>query len=156
MPADSDRAYPRPSPAVRDAERLVQVEVGHVGAEPSRPGEAHQRVEVGAVHVHLAARGVHEVAHAGHGRLEDAVRGRVGQHDRGHPPLVLRQLRLQVADVDGAVAAALDHAHPQPGEHRAGRVRAVRRLRDQAHVAAGVAAVAVIVADRQQAGQFPL
>ena len=53
---------PGPAAAVRDAERLVQVEVAHVAAERARPGHADQRVEVGAVDVDLAARRVHRVA----------------------------------------------------------------------------------------------
>ena len=72
--------------------------------------------------------------------LEHAVGGRVGQHDRGDRALVRGQLGPQVAEVDGAVGAALDHDHAQPGEHRAGRVGAVRRLRDQADVAVRLAA----------------
>ena len=35
--ADGDRADARAAAAVRDAERLVQVEVRHVGAEPAGP-----------------------------------------------------------------------------------------------------------------------
>ena len=41
--------------AVGDAERLVQVEVAHVGAEATGLGHADEGVEVGAVDVHLAA-----------------------------------------------------------------------------------------------------
>ena len=36
--AHADRADARTAAAVRDAERLVQVEVGHVGAELARAG----------------------------------------------------------------------------------------------------------------------
>src|SRR4029450_1247859 len=48
------RADARAAAAVRDAERLVQVEVRDVGAEPARPGQPDERVEVRAVDVHLA------------------------------------------------------------------------------------------------------
>ena len=67
-----------------------------------------------------------------------------------------RQLGLQVTEVDGAVRAALDYRDPEPGQHRAGRVGAVRRLRDQAHVPVLLAARGVVGPDRQQAGQFAL
>ncbi len=50
--------------AVRDAERLVQVEVRHVGAEMAGRREPDQRVEVRAVDVHLAAVRVHDLADA--------------------------------------------------------------------------------------------
>ncbi len=57
-----DRPDARAAAAVRDAERLVQVEVGDVAAEPPGLGEPEQRVEVGAVDVHLAAGVVHDRA----------------------------------------------------------------------------------------------
>ena len=72
----------RSAAAVGDAERLVQVEVADVGAEPARPGEADERVEVGAVDVHLAAVVVDDGAQLADARLEHAVRRRVGDHDR--------------------------------------------------------------------------
>ena len=61
--AGRHRADAGTAAAVRDAERLVQVQVGHVPAEQRRRGEPGQRVEVGAVDVDLAARLVHEVGH---------------------------------------------------------------------------------------------
>ena len=51
-----DRPDAGPAAAVRDAERLVQVQVAHVAAERPRPGQPDQRVQVGAVDVDLAAR----------------------------------------------------------------------------------------------------
>ena len=51
-----------PAAAVRDAERLVQVQVRDVGAELAGLREADERVEVGAVDVDLPARVVHEPA----------------------------------------------------------------------------------------------
>ena len=60
--AHTDRADPGAAAAVRDAERLVQVEVADVGAESPGSAEPDQRVQVGAVHVHLAAVLVDHVA----------------------------------------------------------------------------------------------
>ncbi len=60
--AHTDRADTGPATAVRDAERLVEVEVADVGAELAGSGEADQRVEVGAVDVHLAAGSVDHLA----------------------------------------------------------------------------------------------
>ena len=62
MRSHRDRTDARAAAAVRDAERLVQVEVADVGAELARLGEPDQRVEVGAVDVHLAAGVVHDRA----------------------------------------------------------------------------------------------
>ena len=63
--AHRDRADARAAAAVRDAEGLVQVQVRDVGAEPAGPGQADQRVEVGAVDVDLAAGVVHGRADVG-------------------------------------------------------------------------------------------
>ena len=83
MRAHRHRPDARPAATVRDAERLVQVQMRDVGAESARTGQAHHRVEVRAVEVDLAAGVVHEGAHVGDVLLEDAVRGRVGDHERG-------------------------------------------------------------------------
>ena len=81
--AHRDRADPGPSPTVGDAERLVQVEVRHVGAEPAGLGQPDERVEVGAVEVHLTAALVHDRADVADVRLEHAVGRRVRDHQRG-------------------------------------------------------------------------
>ena len=73
---------PGPATAVRDAERLVQVQVRHVGAELPGLRDADERVEVRAVEVHLPAVLVDERAHVADVRLEHAVRRRVGDHER--------------------------------------------------------------------------
>ena len=111
-----DRADARAAAAVRDAEGLVQVEVRDVGAEPARLGQPDERVEVGAVDVDLAARVVHQGAELGDGVLEDAVRGRVGHHDRGEVVAVGLDLGAQVVHVDVAAGSGLDHddLHARP------------------------------------------
>ena len=82
MASHRDRADARAAAAVRDAERLVQVEVRDVGAELAGLGKADQRVEVGAVDVHLAAGFVHDLADLADRPLEHAVCRRVGDHQR--------------------------------------------------------------------------
>ena len=156
MSTGRDRAYPRAAAAVRYAERLVQVQVRHVGTEGSRPGQPHQGIQVGAVDVDLAARLVHLPADCLDRLFEHAVGGRVGQHDRRYLPGVRIQLGRQVSNVYGAVRAALDHHDLQAREHRARRVRAVRRLRDQADSALRLVTGAMIGPDRQQPGEFSL
>ncbi|ENO95722.1 putative metal-dependent RNase [Thauera phenylacetica B4P] len=153
---DADRAHARAAAAVRDAEGLVQVQVRDVAAELARAAQADHGVEVGAVDVHLAAVGVHDVGDLAHRGLEHAVGRGVGDHDRGELVGVLRRLGLEVGDVDVAVGVAGDHHHAHAGHVRRGRVGAVRRARDQAHVAVTFAAAGVPGADRQQAGVLAL
>jgi hypothetical protein len=94
--------------------------------------QADLRVHVGAVHVHLPAVGVDDLADLDDGFLEHAVRGRVGDHQRGEVRRMLLGLGAQVGDVDVAVLVA-GHDHHVHADHlRRGRVGAVRRtmLRD--------------------------
>ena len=100
--AHRDRTDTGATAAVRDAERLVQVEVRDVGAELARLGQPDEGVEVGAVDVDLAAGVVDEGAQLGDGVLEDTVRRRVGHHDRGEVVAVLLDLGAQVVHVDVA------------------------------------------------------
>ncbi len=51
----ADRSHARAAAAVRDAERLVQVEVAHVRADVAGAADADLRVHVRAVHVDLSA-----------------------------------------------------------------------------------------------------
>jgi hypothetical protein len=148
---DRDRAHSGPAAAVRDAEGLVQVQVTHVGADRRRLREPELRVHVRAVHVHLSARFVHDLAELADLFLEDAVGRRVGEHQRTERVLVLRRARAQVGDVDVPARVAGDRDDPEARHHRARRVRPVRRDRDQADVAARVAAAPVVRADREQA-----
>ena len=81
----ADGTDPRPAAAVGDAERLVQVEVADVAAEAARLGHADERVEVGAVDVHLPTVLVDDVAQLADAFLEHTVRRRVRHHGRGEP-----------------------------------------------------------------------
>ena len=141
---------------MRNAERLVQIQVADVAAELARPGQPDQRVEIGAVDVDLTPGVVDGRADLGDVVLVDTVSGRVGDHDCREPLGVLGDLGAQVVEVDVAVLAARHHDHPHAGQRRRGRVGAVRAGRDQAHVAVGVTAGGVIVGDRQQARVLPL
>jgi hypothetical protein len=98
---------------------------------PNLPGlgQADLRVHVGAVDVHLAAVRVDDVADLDHALLEHAVRGRVGDHDRGEALAVcFSALAAEVLDIDVAVRIALGH-HTTACRHlRRGRVGAVRGL----------------------------
>ncbi len=151
-----DRADAGAAAAVRDAEGLVQVQVRDVAAELARLGQPDEGVEVGAVDVDLAAGGVDGVADLADVGVVHTVGGRVGDHDRGQRVLVQLDLGVQVGVVDRAVGGGGHDNNLHAGEHRGGRVGAVRGGRDQADVALGVAAGEVVAADGQQAGELAL
>ncbi len=149
--ADADRADAGAAAAVRDAEGLVQVQVADVAAEGARRGQADQRVHVGAVDVDLAAVRVHDLAQFLDAFLEHAVGRRVGDHHAGQVLAVLLGLGLQVAEIDVAVVVA-GGDHDLHADHAGrGRVGAVGRGRDQAHVAVAFAARFMVLLDHQEA-----
>src|SRR4051812_25790971 len=79
----SDWTHARSTAAMWNAESLVQIEVANVGSDIAGPTEPDLRVHVRAVHVNLATVRVHDLANLADGRLENAVRGRVGHHQGG-------------------------------------------------------------------------
>ena len=135
MLRDADRTHAGAAAAVRDAEGLVQVEVADVAAEVAEPGVAQQRVEVGAVDVDLSPGLVHRRGDRDDLVLVDAVRRRVGDHQRGEGVGVRGDLGAEVVQVDVAELVGRDHDDAHPGEHRGRGVGAVRRRRDQADIA---------------------
>src|SRR3546814_20255104 len=60
--SDADRPDARSAAAMGDAEGLVQVEVRHVRSERAGPADPDHGVEIGAVHVDLAAIRVDDLA----------------------------------------------------------------------------------------------
>ena len=134
----------------------MQVEVRHVCAELAGLGQADERVQVGAVDVHLAAGLVHQRADVADGRLEHPVGRRVGHHEGGQAAGVLRDLGAQVVDVDVALVVAGDDDDAHAGHDRAGGVGPVGTAGDEADVARGVAVRPVIGADREKPGELPL
>ncbi len=153
---DGDRTDARATPAVRNAKGLVQVQMGHVAAEAARRRQSDQRIQVGAIDVHLPAVAVYQVADRADRLLEHAVRGRVGDHQRGQPLRVAGGLCLEVGQINVAAGVTGDHDDLQSGQVGRCRVGAVRAFRNQAHVALHLATRAMPGPDREQSGQLAL
>src|SRR5208283_3069011 len=83
MRLHADRAHARAAAAMRNTERLVQVQVRYVGAVVAGSRESDLRIEIRTVDVDLAAGAVHDVAQPPDAFLEYSVRRRVGGHDGG-------------------------------------------------------------------------
>ena len=136
---------------MRNAEGLVEVEVGHVRAERGGAADADHRVEVGAVHVHLTTVLVDDLADGDDRLLEHSMRGGVGDHEGGE----IRGMRLglapQIVQVDVPRRVAPDHHHLHARHLGARGVGPVGGGRNQAYVAMPLAPALVVLADDQQA-----
>ncbi|MNH04525.1 hypothetical protein D3C79_638220 [compost metagenome] len=154
--ADTDGAHARPTATMRDAERLVQVHVRYIGADVRRPRQPDLGIEVGAVHVHLAAVLMHHVADLADALFVHAVGRRVGDHQARQPIPGSLGLGLQVSEVDVALLVALDDDHLHAGHLRRGRVGAVGRRWNEAQCALGLMPAVVIAGDGHEAGVFTL
>ena len=153
---DTDRAHARTAATVRNAERLVQVQVADVGADVTGAADTDHRVHVRAVHVHLTAVRMDRGADVGDVGFEHAVRARIRDHQRCQIGRVFDGLRGQVGDVDVAIGGGL-HRHDLHAAHRgAGRVGAVRAGRYQADGAMPFAASLMVAPDGQQTGILTL
>ena len=156
MRRDADRPHARAATAMRNAERLMEIQMTDVGAHVARPAQSHLGVHVGAVHVHLPAGVMHDPADLLDRRFEDAMCGRIRHHQRTQGGAVLRGLRPQIGHVDVAVRVRLydDDVHPRHDGARG--IRPMRRLGNQAGLPMSFAARLVIGANDEQAGEFPL
>ena len=159
MPGHTDRPDARAATAVRDAKRLVQIEMANIGADVAGAGQADLRVEIGAVHVDLPAVFVDDLANLADAPLVHAVRGGVRDHDRREVFAVFLGTGAEVIEIDIAVGGGLRAGHRHdfhPNHHCTGRIGAVRRHGDQADVAVPLPPALVIAADGQQTGKLTL
>ena len=70
MLGHGDRSHPGSTAAVRNRERLVQIDVTHVRPDQRGTGQADLRIHVGAIHVHLPAVLVDDGADVANGVFE--------------------------------------------------------------------------------------
>src|SRR5690606_25147372 len=150
------RADARAATAVRNAERLVQVQVRDVGTELARLGEADHGVHVGAIEIDLTTGSMHTLADVGDRQLENTVRRRIGDHERGQTVAHLIDAALQVCDVNVAVLVGSHNHHFHAGHLRRSRIGTVSGSGNQADVALMLAARLVISANGQQTRVFAL
>ena len=82
MTRDTDGPHSRTAAAVRNAKRLVEVEMADVGADIPGTAKSYLGIHVGAVHIHLSTMRMHNLADASHTRLEDSMGRWVSEHQR--------------------------------------------------------------------------
>ena len=148
--ADADGPRSGTAAAVRRRERLVQVHVHDVHAHVGRAHLAHERVEVRAVEVEIRALRVDELRDVEDALLEDAERVRHGDHERRD---VLRELRLELGEVDRPAPGRPELDDRVAGEMRGRGVRAVRGVGHE-DVLARVARLHVRGADHEGAREL--
>ncbi len=156
MFGDADGAHAGAAAAVRDAEGFVEVEMADIRADVAGAAEADLGVEVRAVHVHLAAVGVDDLADFPDAGLEDAVGRGIGDHEAAEIIRVFGGLGAEVGEIDVAVLVAGDGDDGEAGHDGAGGVGAVGGGGDEADVAVRLAAGLVIFVDDEEAGVFAL
>src|ERR1700716_978694 len=80
---DADRSHAGAAAAMRNAERLVQIEMADIGAIIAGPRQPDLRIHVGAVEIDLSAMLMHDVTDFTDVLLEHAMGRGIGDHDRG-------------------------------------------------------------------------
>src|SRR5437879_2895481 len=153
MLSDADWTHAGTAAAVRDAERLMQIEMTDVGADVARPAQADLGVHVGAVHVHLPAVLMNDLADLPDRRLEHAVRRGICHHQRAEGVAMLFGFCFEICDVDGALRVRLHDHDLHSRHHGAGRIRPVRRLGNPAGRAMALTPMLVVRADHQHRGE---
>ncbi|MNP32653.1 hypothetical protein D3C76_1258480 [compost metagenome] len=76
----TNRPHARATATMGDAESFMQVHVRDVGTDVRGPGQADLGIEVGAVHVHLAAVGMNHRAYLADALFIHAMGRGVGRH----------------------------------------------------------------------------
>lgn len=79
----SDGSHSGATSSMRNAERLVQVQMAHVCSDVTRTGKPHLSVHVGTVHVHLSTVLMDDVADLINALLVHTVRRRISHLFKG-------------------------------------------------------------------------
>ena len=149
-------ADPGASSSVGDGKGFVEIEMANIGTDVTGAAQAHLSIHVGTVHVNLASLPVHEAADFPDAFLEDAVGGRIGDHQRPQGVLVLRGFCRHVFQIDIAHFIAFHGHHLEARHDRTGRIGAMRRGGNETNVAFRLTPGHLPATDRQKAGVFPL
>ena len=135
----ADGAHAGAAATVGNAKRFVKIEMTDVGSDMARRGEADLRIHIRAIHVDLATVGMNCVADVFDRGFEYAVRGRIGDHQRGEIVAVRFCFGFEITDVDIAVFIA-GHGHDfQTAHGGTGGIGAVRAGGDQTNISNGIA-----------------
>ena len=141
---------------VRDAERLMQVEVRDIAAKLAWLSDTDEGIEVRTVDVDLTTCVVDLFADRRDAIFEDAVGRRIGDHDRRDLAFVIGDFVIEVSEIDVAVVIAFDDDDFHVDHLSAGGVGAVGAAGDQADIAMVIASRLVILLDSEQSSVLAL
>ncbi|MNE25727.1 hypothetical protein D3C80_1190640 [compost metagenome] len=116
MRLDADRPHARTAAAMRNAEGLVQVEVGNVRTDIAGTGKADHGVHVGAIKIDLTTVFVGDLANLANRLLEHTVSGRVCDHAAREVFRILLCFCTEILDVNVTVVPHL-HRHHFHADH---------------------------------------
>jgi len=106
MLSHPDGPHARTAAAMRNGEGFMQIQVANVGPDIAGAAKANLGVEVGPVHIDLAAMGVDDFADLSDGGLKYAMRRGIGHHYRCQVGLVRFGFGPQVGEVNVAFVVA--------------------------------------------------
>ncbi len=153
MTLDANGACSRTASAVGGAERLVQIEVHDVVSHVTRPGYPHERVQIGAVHIHETPGLMHEFADLGDIGLEHSERIGIGQH---HSRNVFVQCRAQGSHVGTSRLVGLERLGLETSQRDRSRIGPMGGVRNQNPGSLRLAVGVVIGPHQQNAGHLSL
>jgi hypothetical protein len=151
MLCHSDRPNSRAAAAVRNTKRFMEIEVAGIDAKFAGATDADQGIEVGTIHINLAARLVNFFAYISDSRLEDTVGGGIGDHGGGDSRSVLFEFCIEVGKIDVPLRVACDRNDPKTDEDRTGWIGAVCGNGNEADITCGVSSGLMPSADREKA-----
>jgi hypothetical protein len=154
--AHCHRANSWSATTVRNAERLMQVQVAHVCAEEAWFGYSNEGVQVCTVHVHLATVFVDDIADLSDSRLEHAVRRGIRNHESGESVGRLCALGAQVGEVDVSFMVACHDNDIHSCHHRTCRVGSVSTRRNETHDPLVVATAVVVCTNCKKPSELAL
>ena len=152
----TNRAHAWAATAVGNAESFVQVEVTHIATKFAWRCNTHQRIHVGAVHIHAAAVLVNQFAQRFDLCFKHAMRAGVGDHDGSQVVTVLLALGFQIDHVHVALRIASCDHHLHARHLRTGGIGAVGARWNEADVAMTLTLGFMERFDDQQASVFTL
>src|SRR6266542_6036610 len=118
MLLNADRAHAGAAAAMRDAKRLVKIEMADISAIFPWLRQADLRIEIGAVEIDLPAVSVNDAANFANCGFEHAMRRGISDHHRREAVGILLRLIPQVGEIDVAVTVASDDNNIHPSHVR--------------------------------------